>query len=67
MPQSVFLASFHSEQPVKVDMCMAPIVEELNRLGLKTVGCCCGHGKVNARVFIAGHETDTVLGWRCVL
>ncbi|MEE9316530.1 MAG: hypothetical protein V3U97_05415 [bacterium] len=30
---------------VHVDRCMSKVVKELNRLGLKTTGCCCGHGK----------------------
>ena len=31
---------------VYVDRCIANIVQELNYiLGLKTLGCCCGHGK----------------------
>ena len=67
MPQSVFLAPFRREHPVKIDMCMASIVEQLNRLGIETWGCCCGHGKENAMVWIAGHETETILPWRCFL
>lgn len=30
---------------IHIDECMAKTIEELNKLGLKTTGCCCGHGK----------------------
>jgi len=29
----------------KIDKCIAPIVRALNEAGIKTRGCCCGHGK----------------------
>lgn len=28
-----------------VDACIAPIVDALNRAGIYTDNCCCGHGK----------------------
>lgn len=28
-----------------VDSCIAPIVDALNKAGILTSGCCCGHGK----------------------
>jgi hypothetical protein len=30
---------------VKVDACIADEVQELNNLGVITLGCCCGHGR----------------------
>ena len=29
----------------KVDKCLAPLIKLLNAYGIKTTGCCCGHGK----------------------
>lgn len=29
---------------VLIDNCIAPLIKELNKFGLKTIGCCCGHG-----------------------
>lgn len=31
---------------VKVDACIARLVQTLNDYGIETIGCCCGHGKV---------------------
>lgn len=28
-----------------IDRCIAPLITKLNRIGLFTAGCCCGHGK----------------------
>ncbi len=30
---------------VKIDACIAPIVDALNRAGVRTDGSCCGHGQ----------------------
>ena len=30
---------------VPVDECIAPLVQLLNDHGVRTIGCCCGHGK----------------------
>jgi len=30
---------------VPVDYCIAPLIQMLNDYGVKTLGCCCGHGK----------------------
>lgn len=27
-----------------IDRCIAPLITRLNRIGLFTAGCCCGHG-----------------------
>jgi len=48
-PQEHFLRGGISEtgaaHTVKVDRCLAPLVEMLNIYGIETVACCCGHGK----------------------
>ena len=31
---------------IKVDSCIAPLVQMLNDYGIKTIASCCGHGKV---------------------
>jgi len=33
------------KQNVKVDACIAEEIQWLNSVGIKTLGCCCGHGK----------------------
>ena len=30
---------------IRIDPCMKHIIDFLNHKGVKTVGCCCGHGK----------------------
>lgn len=37
-------AGAHSHR-VSVDRCLAPLIEMLNIYGIKTLSCCCGHGK----------------------
>ena len=34
----------HSHR-INVDRCLAPLIEMLNIYGIKTLACCCGHGK----------------------
>ena len=33
------------KKKLRVDRCMARLMEKVNSLGLKTVACCCGHGR----------------------
>lgn len=37
-----------------VDSCIAPIVDALNKAGIYTASCCCGHGKADG--IIALHD-----------
>lgn len=30
---------------IKVDACIAPLIQMLNDYGIETIACCCGHGK----------------------
>lgn len=32
-------------RPIDVDSCIADLVRALNGAGIRTVACCCGHGK----------------------
>ncbi len=34
-----------TNNPRKIDECMKMVVSILNNNGIKTVACCCGHGK----------------------
>ena len=42
---------------IKVDSCIAPLVQMLNDYGIKTIASCCGHGKVKESSIIidSGH------------
>ena len=37
----------------KIDKELIPLIKELNKAGLKTTQCCCGHGKRTAYVSIS--------------
>ena len=37
---------FSKRTKIKVDACLAPLVQMLNDYGIETIACCCGHGKV---------------------
>jgi hypothetical protein len=34
----------------EIDRCIAPLVKALNRAGIATVACCCGHGHRQGRI-----------------
>ena len=36
---------FSGRKRIKVDACIAPLVQMLNDYGIETIACCCGHGK----------------------
>ena len=36
---------FSNRKEIKVDACLAPLVQMLNDYGIETIACCCGHGK----------------------
>ncbi len=36
---------FSGRIEIKIDDCIAPLVQMLNDYGIETVACCCGHGK----------------------
>ena len=37
--------TFSLRKKIKVDACIAPLVQILNNYGIETIACCCGHGK----------------------
>ena len=36
---------FSGRIEIKVDACIAPLIQMLNDYGIETIACCCGHGK----------------------
>jgi hypothetical protein len=48
------------KNPVHVDECIADFIELLNRYGIRTLGCCCGHNKNQAEVIIS---LDNIKMW----
>lgn len=36
---------FSGRREIKVDACIAPLVQMLNDYGIETIACCCGHEK----------------------
>ena len=45
--------------PSEIDGCMKELIEILQARGVRTVACCCGHGKYNMSIVIKqGLETN---------
>ncbi len=36
----------------RIDPCMREFIDSLRRLGIKTLSCCCGHGKYKMSVVV---------------
>lgn len=45
---------------VCIDWCIHHIVTALNASGIKTVACCCGHGKQDGRIDLADGRILTI-------
>ena len=45
---------------VLVDRCIAPLVVEMNKRGIKTTGACCGHGNGASVVFVMEVSDDRI-------
>lgn len=43
-----------------IDRCIAPLVAALNRGGITTVACCCGHGKAVGSI-VLGHGRALII------
>lgn len=52
VPKALLLRDdYYSERDyVLIDRCMVDQIIELNRAGIKTTGCCCGHGKTEPTI-----------------
>lgn len=57
------------ERRVFVDACVADWIVELNRLGVYTTGCCCGHGNgpATATILPSAQERARELGYEVTL
>lgn len=40
----------------KVDNCLQHIIEYLNKRGIVTVGCCCGHGRYKSTILVCDDD-----------
>ncbi|KKK69877.1 hypothetical protein LCGC14_2929620 [marine sediment metagenome] len=45
-------------QRITVDACIAAEIVELNRQGVRTEGCCCGHHKAEGQALIRASSVD---------
>jgi len=45
-----------------IDMCIASIVEALNKGGIATISSCCGHGKLDGEIWLSDGRTLIVYG-----
>ncbi len=45
--------------PSRIDKCMVNLIGFLNRIGIKTLACCCGHGKYPMTIVV-----ETKIGLR---
>lgn len=41
------------ELDICVDKCLVEEIKSLNHQGIKTIGCCCGHGKLDAYIQVS--------------
>jgi hypothetical protein len=48
----------------KIDACIAPIVDALNKGGVLTAACCCGHGKMDGNIHL---QDGRILTISCVI
>ena len=46
IPADVSFTEKERKTTKKIDRCLAPLIEMLNKYGIKTTSCCCGHGKI---------------------
>jgi len=44
----------------KIDACIAPIVDALNKGGVLTDSCCCRHGKANGEIHLQDGRVLTI-------
>lgn len=44
------------DKTVKVDACLAPLVQMLNDQEIETLGCCCGHYKAEGWICFIQHK-----------
>lgn len=49
----IAISDYKGCKTASVDACIAPIVQALNKSGISTVACCCGHGKNLGNIALA--------------
>lgn len=54
--QEHFIMSFNKPGEVHLDACLAPYVLLLNRMGVETLGGCCGHGEMEGGIVVSTEE-----------
>jgi hypothetical protein len=49
---------------VKVDGCIAGIVDALNRAGIRTDSCCCGHNLEDGYIYLSDGRKLSIARWK---
>jgi hypothetical protein len=52
---------YETKTEVMIDKCVVPEIEYLWSLGIRTYGCCCGHGKQVAMVNVHPDDAQKML------
>ena len=47
-----------NSRSISVDLCIVPVMKMLLDNKVQTLGCCCGHNKLNPEIVIVGRYTD---------
>jgi len=42
----------------RIDKCMVPLIKYFNRIGVKTISCCCGHGHKDYPMTVVAVQDD---------
>ena len=61
VPASLSHTGQERQKVVGIDACIAPIIKALNDAGIKTINCCCGHGKSDGSIMLADGRTLVIL------
>lgn len=56
IPNAVYVQTGRTTQTVSVDPCIAAVMYHLWENNVITLGCCCGHNKVNPSVVIKPND-----------
>ena len=58
LPAKVLSRGCDGTEVVMVDACIRQLVEALNAGGIRTIGCCCGHGKGKGSILLADGQAS---------
>jgi hypothetical protein len=56
-----YLCYEQTHQGVEVDGCLVGEINRLNNEGIKTIGCCCGHGRQQGYIQVAPDNVEEML------